>query len=212
MPKVSEAHLEARRRQILEAAAVCFARRGFHSATMQEICIEAGLSPGAVYRYFRSKEEITDAIAEAGIRENVAFVEGIDPRMDTASALDELARFFFGMLEAPQACALNLELWSEAVRNDQVRATLRRSLDVHREALSALVRRAQDRGEINPALEPDSVARIMIALFDGLLVQRAVDPRAEIWPYVTAAKAMMTGQFWVKGEPIEREQQQRRQS
>jgi AcrR family transcriptional regulator len=43
---------ERRRRQILEAAAVCFRRRGFHQATMQEICSEAGISPGALYRFF----------------------------------------------------------------------------------------------------------------------------------------------------------------
>jgi AcrR family transcriptional regulator len=55
MPKVTEAHLEARRQQILDAALACFSRRGFHQSTMQDICQEAELSPGAVYRYFRSK-------------------------------------------------------------------------------------------------------------------------------------------------------------
>ena len=54
---------ERRRRQILDAAMVCFRRRGFHQATMQEICSEAGISPGALYRYFGSKSEIIAAIA-----------------------------------------------------------------------------------------------------------------------------------------------------
>src|SRR3989304_6177982 len=56
MPKVTEAHLEARRSQILDAAWTCFARKGYHQATMQDICQESGLSPGAIYRYFESKE------------------------------------------------------------------------------------------------------------------------------------------------------------
>ena len=58
MPKVTQAHLEARRQQILDAAFGCFARQGFHQTTMQDICREAELSPGAVYRYFDSKEAI----------------------------------------------------------------------------------------------------------------------------------------------------------
>ena len=61
MPKVSDEHLAARRRQILDAALVCFSRRGFHQTPMQAIFEEARLSPGAVYRYFKSKEEIVRA-------------------------------------------------------------------------------------------------------------------------------------------------------
>lgn len=56
MPKVSDAHLEARREQILDAAEACFSREGFHQTSMQDICREAELSPGAVYRHFSSKE------------------------------------------------------------------------------------------------------------------------------------------------------------
>jgi AcrR family transcriptional regulator len=60
-PKVTEAHVEARREQILEAAAACFSRKGFHQTTMQDICEAAQLSPGAVYTYFPSKESIITA-------------------------------------------------------------------------------------------------------------------------------------------------------
>src|SRR5918992_5210095 len=63
MPKVSEEHLAARRRQILDAALVCFSRSGFHRTSMQQIFEESGLSPGAVYRYFKSKDQIVEAIA-----------------------------------------------------------------------------------------------------------------------------------------------------
>jgi AcrR family transcriptional regulator len=55
---------ERRRRQIMDAAVGCFRRRGFHQATMAEICAEAGVSAGALYRYFSSKADIIGAIAE----------------------------------------------------------------------------------------------------------------------------------------------------
>ena len=65
MPKVTEEHVAARRRQILSAALRCFARQGFHRTTMQDIFREADLSPGAVYSYFGSKDELIAAIIAA---------------------------------------------------------------------------------------------------------------------------------------------------
>jgi TetR/AcrR family transcriptional regulator, transcriptional repressor of aconitase len=50
MPRVAESYLQARRRQIMDAAVTCFARSGFHAATMQDIVAETGLSAGAIYR------------------------------------------------------------------------------------------------------------------------------------------------------------------
>src|SRR6185436_6911310 len=62
MPKVSEEHLASRRRQILDAAAGCFARNGFHRTSMQDIVRESGLSAGLIYRYFTGKEDMILAI------------------------------------------------------------------------------------------------------------------------------------------------------
>ena len=58
MPRVSDEYLEQRRRQILDAAQRCFARKGFHETSMQDVFRESGLSAGAVYRYFKSKNEL----------------------------------------------------------------------------------------------------------------------------------------------------------
>ncbi|PXX60318.1 TetR family transcriptional regulator [Nocardia tenerifensis] len=63
MPRVSEEHLERRRQQIIDAARRCFARKGFHETSMQDVFAESGLSAGAVYRYFKSKDEIIAALA-----------------------------------------------------------------------------------------------------------------------------------------------------
>src|ERR1700704_4051429 len=64
MPQpVPEASLD-RRTQILEAAIVCFAKRGFHQASMHDISAEAGISVGLIYRYFQSKEAVISTMAE----------------------------------------------------------------------------------------------------------------------------------------------------
>src|SRR5262245_61481143 len=63
MPKVSQEHLDRRRQQILDAAGGCFARQGFHATSMQDIFAAAGLSAGAVYRYFPTKTGLIREIA-----------------------------------------------------------------------------------------------------------------------------------------------------
>src|SRR5439155_27220533 len=77
MPRVSEAHLAARRQQILDAALTCFRRNGFHTTSMHDVIAEAGLSVGAVYRYFRSKNEIIAAIVDGYAREVGATLSAV---------------------------------------------------------------------------------------------------------------------------------------
>lgn len=120
MPRVSEEHLAARRRQILDAARTCFLREGFHATTMHHVIAEAGLSVGAVYRYFKSKNEIVKAIAEE------AFIE-IDKRMGAASQREpamsvlEFAEHAISFIDAqsgPQgAFRMALPVWAEALRD-----------------------------------------------------------------------------------------------
>src|ERR1019366_6037828 len=69
MPRVSQEHLDARRRQIIDAARRCFVRNGFHATSMQDVLAEAALSAGAVYRYFPSKDDIIAAIADDALAE-----------------------------------------------------------------------------------------------------------------------------------------------
>ncbi len=87
MPKVSSEHLDARRAQIVDAAVTCFARDGFHRTTMHDICREAALSPGAVYRYFASKEELLEALEQAAPSESTSAKKLLE-RMKSAGRLD----------------------------------------------------------------------------------------------------------------------------
>lgn len=193
MPKVAEAYLEARRQQVLEAATVCFARKGFHQSTMQDICSEADLSPGAVYRYFSSKEEIIQAITDTHSAHNLALLEAAGQRENTFEALEDLAAAFFAKLDDPQMCALDLELWAETQHNHRIREIFGQSLNVHREACARIVRRAQERGEIDPSLDAESVARAMISLFEGLVLQQAVEGELSLQEYVRVVLRMLAG-------------------
>ena len=71
-----------RRDEILAAAARCFVRSGFHGASMQDICTEAGMSPGNLYRYFPSKEALIAGIAERDRAEVAQQFASVDLNLD----------------------------------------------------------------------------------------------------------------------------------
>lgn len=205
MPRVSEAHLEARRRQILSAACSCFARKGFHKATVHDICDEAGLSPGAVYRYFGGKEEIIEAMVERDAARNARFAEEVMAGEDTFRMLERLADFHLGRLENSEGLAVEVELWAEATHNPRIRELLRRDFYDHRRLLEGIIRRAQERGEIDGRLDPEAVARVMISFFEGLLIQFFLDQDdVDVRKYVEVVTAMVGGSFR-RGETPERD-------
>ena len=195
MPKVLPEYLETRRREILDAAAACFTRRGFHQTTMQDICEESRLSPGAVYRYFRSKEEIIEAMCARGQTEDAEAIRATIENHTTIDALEELARLFLLNLEDHEQCILSVELISEARRNPVVMESINRTRAAILEPLAGFVRIAQARGDFNPALDPEAVARVMMSLYLGLLVQQLSEPvNAE--EYTRVVHAMFSGEFW----------------
>src|SRR5437667_9489577 len=202
MPKVTDAHLEARRQQVLDAAAECFARKGFHCTTMHDICQMAELSPGAVYRYFRSKDEIIGAMEEQGRQHSAAIIDAVtSERSSTLDVLEGLVDVFFSKLEDVRDCAVHIELWAEALSNPRIKETVVRVDESIREAFSQrIVKDAQGRGEINPNLDRDAVARVLMAFWDGLVLQKTLDPTADIWKYVAGMKEMIGGTFWQKTE------------
>ena len=201
MPKVTEAHMEARRQQILDAASACFSRQGFHQSNMQDICREADLSPVAVYRYFASKEEIIAASCEGCQRQNQAFIESVSGQSeDTLKVLDLLTEASFGQLNEPEAqkhIRMNIQFWAEALRSPEVMEALgRSSIGTWRNALAGIVQQAQERREVNPSLEPESAGQVLLSSWLGLVLQKAFDPQVDVPNYVAVLKALYGGRFW----------------
>lgn len=163
---------ERRRRQILDAAIACFRRRGFHQATMQEICAEANISAGALYRYFASKADIIAAIAEDTRGESdVAFIRTAE-ESGLMEALCTAGRDFFQKFAQGDG-ALVAEILAEAIRDEEVaaplRATDRRSVELFTKAIKS----AQTRGEVDATLDAEIVADTLFAAIEGIGVRRA---------------------------------------
>src|SRR5512132_4222199 len=95
MPRVSQQYRDARRREILEAAGRCFAEKGFHSTSMQDLFAASGLTAGLVYRYFRSKDELIATLAGEALDQLHASVEeaiGAEEPPDIEEVLIRLLR------------------------------------------------------------------------------------------------------------------------
>jgi len=184
MPKVSDAHLAARRRQILDAAAACFARDGFHRTSMQDIVTESGISAGLVYRYFTGKDDVIAAIVTEWHDQRQIFATG------TAA---ERTGAYLGYLRAvgdPGEAArlrLGVQIWAEAVRNPRIRELSRRNIDDPRQAVAGLLAGLP----LAPGLDPDALARVLIAIYQGLLVQTVWDDSVDHEAYVTTVAALL---------------------
>jgi TetR/AcrR family transcriptional regulator, transcriptional repressor of aconitase len=194
MPKVSEEYSGARRRQIIDAAYRCFAQKGFHEATMRDIYSEANLSPGAVYSYFHSKDEIIQASFEFDFERSQEVFDAAKAGDDPLEAIIGLIGFFFGGLQEAASLGagrVNVHGWGEALINPALLQTVRRVLDGYLDALTHLIRRAQERGQIDSALDPLSVGRLILSLYYGLELQKALDPEVDMEKYTAAAKALI---------------------
>src|ERR1700741_232438 len=114
-----------RRRAIPAAAERAFARHGFHAASMQHVAVEAGMSPGNLYRYFRSKDAIVEGLCERDRGELAGGFGGRAATDDVVAGIEALLRR--RLIEEPREnLGLIVEVWAEAARNPAIAATQRK--------------------------------------------------------------------------------------
>lgn len=203
MPKVSAAHLEARRDQILHAACACFGRAGIVETSIQDICREAQLSVGAVYRYFPSKGAIVEAIAQLGrdnTRRHFASIgAGGDPIERLASLISGALRF----LETDagrESIRFNMRFWSEGLHAEPIRKLLVEGFSDACVPFVESVRAGQQQGIIDQGVEARHVASVLIALHMGLSVVRGLDPSLDLAGCMSVVETLVGGSF-VTREP-----------
>jgi AcrR family transcriptional regulator len=192
----SDTDSAARRERILDAAERCIVRAGFHRTTMQDVAAEAGMSPGNLYRYFRSKEMIVAGLAERDRAQMASELTALEDADDFVQAFARLGRKHFEE-EPRERAVLCLQIWAEAMRNPAF-ATL--TGDFERELvarIAQLLRAAQQRGVVSTASDPDAIARVIAAFADGLFVRRAVapdfDPKREVDHIMRVIGALLDG-------------------
>ncbi len=200
MPKLKPQEIEQRRQEIILAARRCFIRSGFHHTTTDDICREASITPGGLYHYFPSKEEIIKAVVQGANQRTQqvmqsAAAENPNPR----SALRSLGIFFFRSMYEPDfdnVARMDLETWNESLRNPDLARILEEGWGATRTAMTKVVKRAVDNGEYNPKVDPTGLANLYIAIYTGLrliklLSPQGVDPDAVL----TALRILVRGEM-----------------
>ena len=190
MPKLAPRTQHARREHILDAAERCFISKGFHHATMDDICREAHVSPGAFYTYFVSKEALIIGLCE---REKDRFgkeLAKMTEAPDFLAALRSMAEQYC-CNEPIEKVRLHVEIGAEAGRNAVIGNTVREIDLGWTTSLIHILERERDQGRINPKAPIDIIVRAMGALGDGLFLRRSLDPHFDPKSIIPAMMTMI---------------------
>jgi Transcriptional regulator len=166
-----------RQTQILDAALVCFANRGFHQASMHDISAEAGISVGLIYRYFENKDAVISAMADRHKKEIHKVLE----RAQQAPTLLESLEILFTAHcceDAPQVVsAFVVDLYAEASRNPRVADLVRDVLQTAMDGVTDLIARSPEGESAAHGLKPHELAELIFAVSRGMLMRDVLQPQ-----------------------------------
>jgi AcrR family transcriptional regulator len=186
VPRVSEDHLTARRQQIVSAALGCFARDGFHATSMRDVVRASGLSAGAVYSYFPSKDDLVAAAVEpilgqlsAALDDALTATEPPSPTAVVGLLLERIVPLATG--GEVDFTRVAVTAWGEALRDRAVHHLAVGTYRGVRDRLAEVVVRWRDAGHLAADADVEALAQVVFSMVIGYVLQHAllgdVDPR-----------------------------------
>jgi TetR/AcrR family transcriptional regulator, transcriptional repressor of aconitase len=183
MPKVTAEYRAERRAHIMAAARRCFVRDGFHAASMQDLVEEAGVSSGAVYRYFAGKDAVIEAIAAENLDQVVTVLgQAIDDGASPQAAVAAVLEFVTIRHGEDGFAAIALLVWSEALRNPTLAAHLRDAIATALVTLSGDAHSAPEgaaggtpeTNDDNARVDSTAIADLLLCVLPGYLMRLAL--------------------------------------
>jgi AcrR family transcriptional regulator len=196
MPKVSEEHRVARRAQIVAAARSCVAEQGFHKTTMADVIAASDLSAGAVYGYFKSKEDIVAAIAEealSSVDELFGSVLVNEEPVRPLLVFERVLKHIVSIAERPggDVTRIALQAWAESLRNPAVMEIAGGKYRMLRSRFAEVARRAQADGTIPADADPEQVAQVLFGFVPGFILQRLLIGDVTPQSYTAGLRAIL---------------------
>lgn len=181
--------------RILEAARTCFVQSGFRGASMHDICRQAGMSPGALYRYFPSKEALIEAIAE---RDRVNDLRNLAQIGAGPTLIDGFVNSVMNHFKDHHARGMGplfTEIRAESMRNETVAACCQKTEGEFIKIFNAFLTQAKASGLIDPVAEIDAIVPMMMAIGEGMMLSdvigQGVDPKSVEKILRTMAEAIL---------------------
>src|SRR6266481_6320897 len=166
-----------RRCQILDAALVCFAKRGFHQTSMHDISAEAGISVGLIYRYFENKETVISAIADRHKREIDQVLERARQAPNLREAVEILLTAHCCENSPQVLSAFVVDLYAEASRNPQVADLVRDVVKTSMDGVTDLIARSPEGKNAAGGLAPNELSELIFAVARGMLMRDVLQPQ-----------------------------------
>jgi AcrR family transcriptional regulator len=186
MPKLEAAVKEQRRQHLIDAAWRCVARGGYRSLSVDDVCSEAGLSKGAFYTYFDQKQDLLVALLDD---DAAGLSEVVSDAAEEANGIEQIRRFVAAIVDRGSDAAavqLRADLWAEIAADDALRDRFLEAMKLRRARLAALVSDAIEANELVD-VPANALAAVFLALGDGLMLHRALDPSGFRWVNVRRA-------------------------
>lgn len=181
-----------RREAILAAAARVFKRKGFGGARTEDICAEAGLSAGTVFRHFASKREIVTAVTTREYDSYRALVDWLSSH-DGLRALCEMDADGLEELLTCSEFDLGMDSWHELLRDPLLREEMLAAENGLRAQLAVRLKEAQKAGWVDGDVDCVGTASLMCALFAGLLVDREMGVSVDVKATAAAIARLFRG-------------------
>ena len=181
---------EAQTARIMDAARKCFVQSGFRGASMHEICREADMSPGALYRYFPSKESIIEAIAEKDRQADLMILATMVEGPTLLDGFIRAAMAHLAMVRELGMAPLFTEIRAESMRNETVRNACNKNESQITDAFRAFLNYGAARGDIDPIEDINTVVHVMLAVGEGIIMSDLAEKGVSLEKIETILRAM----------------------
>ncbi len=195
MPRVSAEHLTARREQILWAALRCFERSGFHATSMRDVVRESGLSAGAVYSYFPSKDDLVAAAVEPILTTVITALDEVvaDGTAAPTDVVRTLVERIWPVATGGQVdyTRVAVTAWGEALRDPAVRRIAEGTYGTVRTRLGDIVAAWRDAGHLPGDTDARALAQVLFSVLVGLVLQHALLGDVDLQAYTGAVGLLL---------------------
>ena len=175
MPSPRAEFTTERRDQILQAAMICFAKKGFHQTSMHDISAEAGISVGLIYRYFESKEAVISTLAEEHKKELQDLLERAKQAPTVLDSLEILLTAHCCEDNPQMHCAFVVDLFAEAGRNPRIANLVVDVLETGMAGVTEVIARAPEMRDPPHGLTPREVTELIFATARGSMMRDVLE-------------------------------------